>query len=85
MRERVCGSCSSETCSPPVSSALTHHTNWHAAAVCRCVLALEIGGKPAGQLQLGLWRDAAPSTVDAFVSMCNGQLFVPATEAGGAM
>eukprot|EP00953_Heterococcus_sp_UTEX-ZZ885_P026973 14526-Heterococcus_DN1.PRE.1 len=55
------------------------------ASTGRSILHAEIGGKPAGQLQLGLWRDAAPSTVDAFVNMCNGQLFVPATEPGGSV
>jgi cyclophilin family peptidyl-prolyl cis-trans isomerase len=38
----------------------------------RVAVDLSVGGEPAGTLSFGLWREAAPKSVDAFVRLAGG-------------
>lgn len=40
----------------------------------RVILELSLSGQPAGSIEVGLWRDQAPGSVDTFVKLAQGRL-----------
>ncbi|KAG5175697.1 hypothetical protein JKP88DRAFT_261693 [Tribonema minus] len=53
------------------------------AVTNRCVLDIELAGKPVGRLTVALWGGAAPEAVAAFVGMCEGTQFLSAVDSSG--